>query len=130
MNDQAGNSGAYKVYLRLRRNVRLNIGRLGEQRLAAGDYVYVGSARRGLRQRVDRHLRLGKEKTGHRHWHIDYLLTHGASRVLRVETFVNESECRLSRQTAATSGVTVPIPGFGATDCRAGCEAHLYRLPA
>jgi Uri superfamily endonuclease len=26
-------------------------------------------------------------------------------------------------------GVTAPVPGFGSSDCRAGCKAHLYRLP-
>lgn len=122
------NSGAYRLCFRLLRPVAVEVGRLGLQRLPAGDYVYVGSARRGLRQRLARHERLLRDKQGRLHWHIDYLLVHPASRFLRAEAVAGGDECRLGRALARRPGVSVPVPGFGATDCRRGCAAHLYRL--
>lgn len=38
-----------------------------------------------------------------------------------------DEECVLSQALAQTPGVRVPIPGFGATDCRCGWPAHLSR---
>jgi len=54
--------------------------RPGQIPFPAGWYVYTGSARNGLAQRVGRHLRHNKRK----HWHIDYLLAVAD----RVEAFV------------------------------------------
>jgi Uri superfamily endonuclease len=96
--------------------VRLVIGRLGECDFPAGDYVYTGSAKRNLEARIARHLREGKKL----HWHIDYLL---ASRHAESIDVIHSSipECELHQ---AASG-RIPVPGFGATDCRAGCGSHL-----
>lgn len=119
--------GAYLLFLSVSRAVRIRPGRLGPQRLEAGRYVYVGSARRHLVQRVARHRQLATGKTGNRHWHIDALLLHGWSRWDGCELFVDDEECRLSHR-LATLGAETPLPGFGATDCRAGCRSHLYRV--
>ncbi len=37
-------------------------------------------------------------------------------------------ECRWSQAVAGLSGVSVPAPGFGASDCRCGCPAHLVAI--
>ncbi|GAB6043834.1 GIY-YIG nuclease family protein [Endothiovibrio diazotrophicus] len=121
------NGGAYRLVLRLDRAVRVTPGRLGERRLRRGSYLYLGSAKRGLEQRVARHRRLAEEKTGRLHWHIDYLLTHPDVRLIRIDRIVGGDECVLSREVAARAG-SEPVVGFGATDCRRGCPAHLYRV--
>lgn len=84
-----------------------------------GWYVYTGSAKRHLEARVRRHLR--REKT--RRWHIDWLLGRREARVVHVR-LSTLGECELN---AATGG-QILIPGFGASDCRAGCASHLRYL--
>lgn len=123
------NGGAYRLYIHMNRGAVVDIGALGRHRLAAGRYLYIGSAKRGLAQRVARHRRLANEKQGRCHWHIDRVLLHPQSRLTRVVRVIGGDECELARQTASRRGVAVPVPGFGATDCRSGCPAHLFRLP-
>ncbi|NIP72444.1 MAG: DUF123 domain-containing protein, partial [Gammaproteobacteria bacterium] len=71
------------------------------------------------RARLRRHLARGKTLR----WHIDYLLAAPAAQVVDVAVF-DEEECAVN---AATPG-RVPVPGFGAGDCRTGCGAHLKYL--
>jgi Uri superfamily endonuclease len=109
----------YQLHIELRRRARIEIGRLGRHVLAAGRYVYTGSACRGMEARIRRHL--SRDKTPH--WHIDYLLLHPAARVVAVRRF-RAPECQVNRR---GTGI-IPVPGFGATDCRAGCGSHLRYL--
>ncbi len=120
--------GAYFLCLRLKRPVKIHAGALGNISLPAGDYVYVGSARRGIAQRIARHRRLAETKKGKLHWHIDYLLLHPRIKLIAAKGRRGENECAVSKHIAAKSGVSAPVPGFGATDCRARCQAHLYLL--
>ena len=100
----------------------LAIGKLGIFSFRRGLYVYVGSARRNPRARIGRHLRT--EKT--MRWHFDYLRPH--LRIVGVDTFPgDEGECRLFRRLMEACGGTVPVRGFGSSDC--GCEAHLFYVP-
>jgi Uri superfamily endonuclease len=109
----------YQLLIEVARPLRVTIGCFGCFRFAAGRYIYTGSARRNFAARVARHLR--KEKT--LRWHIDYLLAAPGVRVVGVRRYVEE-ECAINR---ATPG-GVAIPGFGASDCRAGCGSHLKYL--
>ncbi len=120
-------SGAYRLVLRLDRTVVVTPGRLGERRLSRGSYLYLGSAKRALSKRVARHRRLAEEKTGRLHWHIDWLLTHPDVRLIRIDTVDGGDECALARG-IATLGGSEAVRGFGATDCRQRCPAHLYRV--
>jgi Uri superfamily endonuclease len=122
------NAGAYLLHFRLRRPALVTAGRLGRYRFEPGRYVYVGSARRHLAQRVARHRRLATTKEGARHWHIDGVLLHRYFVLERSEIFPDADECRLSAELGRLPGVTVPVPGFGATDCAAGCRSHFYRV--
>ncbi len=106
----------YQLLIDVPRPQRLTIGALGEFDFPAGCYVYTGSARRNFDARVARHLR--KEKI--LRWHIDYLLTAPGVTVLDVRR-ATEPECKLNQN----GGGEVLIPGFGASDCRAGCGSHL-----
>ena len=118
--------GAYLLHLELDSPIRLKVGALGRIQLTAGRYVYVGSAKRNLIARIERHKRLAKRKEGSIHWHIDYLLVRREATLVRVQTFPAEEECVLSQRMARRKGMIVPIPRFGASDCKASCEAHLY----
>lgn len=109
----------YQLAITLAAPARVAVGRLGVFEFPAGRYVYTGSARRNLEARIARHLR--KEKT--LRWHIDYLLAAPQAHVTGVERST-QPECALNQATAGR----VLIPGFGASDCRAGCGSHLKFL--
>ena len=116
--------GAYVLIVDLDRPLQLTLpGKTGAV-LEAGRYAYCGSAHGpgGIRARVLRHLRRDKRP----HWHIDYLTN--AGRNVGVQALPNGRECALLDRILAVDGVTVPVPGFGSTDCRR-CPAHLVRLP-
>jgi len=110
---------SYQLLIDVAQPLRCTIGRLGEFDFPAGRYVYTGSATRNPDARIARHLRSDKRL----HWHIDYLLAAPGVRVVAVERS-RRGECALNR---AVRGRIV-VGGFGASDCRAGCGAHLKRL--
>jgi len=125
-------AGTYCLHMYLPRSTPLSVGRLGEFVLPASDYVYVGSARGpgGLRARLGRHLRGG----GKPHWHVDYLravvqvggFCYAIIEVAGGNTKIGHStECLWSQVLAALPGANIPVPLFGASDCRRGCHAHL-----
>ncbi len=110
---------SYQLRIRVDQPLRLAIGRLGSFDFPAGDYVYTGSAKRNFEARIARHLR--KEKA--LRWHIDYLLA--ASGVDVTEVVRSDTDkCALNQTTAGR----VPVPGFGASDCKHGCGGHLKYL--
>jgi Uri superfamily endonuclease len=116
--------GTYALLLHLDAPTSIHAGRLGAMALAAGHYVYTGSARGpgGLRARVGRHLR--RDKTPH--WHID-ALTAVAPVVEVWYTLTTERlECAWASRLRALPGVTVSAQGFGASDC--ACDSHLLRV--
>ncbi len=119
--------GAYVLHLKLKAAVKLNIASRLKKELPSGFYLYVGSARSGIVTRVERHRKLARTKTGKIHWHIDYLLTHADCRLMRVEMLPEAEECQISKNISRRKDIMVPIPGFGSSDCRSGCRAHLYR---
>lgn len=109
----------YQLAIAVRRPVRVAVGRLGEFLFPAGRYVYTGSARRNFEARIARHLRADKTMR----WHIDWLLAARGVDVVGVNRSAR-GECALNRSV----GGTVPVPGFGASDCLAGCGSHLRYL--
>lgn len=125
--------GAYHLLIRLPRPLRLRVGRLGVFGFPAGWYVYTGSAMNGLRARVARHVRgtCPPKPPGRRRkrlrWHIDYLLRRARLVEVALRPSPRREECRLNARVAALPGATIPVPGFGSSDCR--CRAHLVRFP-
>ena len=116
-----GNSGNYLILLELPQTQEVPVGALGNLTLEAGWYVYTGSARKNLSQRISRHLRKIRKQ---RRWHLDYLTPHaGIIRALPILSYLN-LECALARSLAALGGRAVA--GFGSSDCR--CKSHLYRF--
>jgi Uri superfamily endonuclease len=98
------------------------VGTLGELLLRPGYYLYVGSAigSGGLAGRLRHHAAVASRP----HWHVDYLRA-----VARLEQtwFCCDRErrehlwaCALSQ----TRTASVPLSGFGASDC--ACQSHLF----
>jgi Uri superfamily endonuclease len=112
-------AGAYALLLELPVAARLPPS-LGPSLLPPGRYCYLGSARGpgGIRARCRRHL-AGSPK---RHWHVDWI----APRAARIHALPlpGAHECELVRRLLQGSGVAVPVPGFGSSDCRR-CPTHL-----
>jgi len=115
--------GAYLLVISLEVPRVLEVGALGRLSFPAGHYAYCGNAYGpgGLRARIARHLRLGARK----HWHVDHL--RAAGRVVAVRVVADLVECVLVERLRALPGTSVPVPGFGSSDCRR-CPAHLLRL--
>lgn len=120
-------SGSYVLVLEVKRTRVLTIGRLGQVRLPTGVYAYVGSAfgSGGLRARLGRHLR----GAGAKHWHIDAVRAVAEVRECFYTVSDTRLECIWSQSLAAIPGATIPVQGFGSSDCQSGCVAHLIALP-
>ncbi len=119
--------GVYTLVIELTATTTLSVGGLGVHRFPAGVYAYTGSAlgknAMNLRGRIQRHLAHGKRK----HWHIDYLLDADAARVttaIFLET-IDDVECVIAKAVARLESAEIPVKGFGSSDCRSGCKAHL-----
>jgi Uri superfamily endonuclease len=91
-------------------------------RLQSGFYLYVGSAfgTGGVRARVNHHLHASPRP----HWHIDYLKPHATLEEVWVCNERKRQEHMWARFFSSMPGVSVPMPGFGSSDC--DCEAHLF----
>ncbi len=124
------NGGAYLIHLCLADAIEIPVGRLGVVALPPGRYVYAGSARHGLETRIGRHHRQWSERRSVRRWHIDAVLAHPACRWRLAQRFPGGHECALAQAVARLPGASIPVPGFGASDCRYGCPAHFLRLSA
>jgi len=105
----------------------VSAGRLGTVCFPPGWYIYVGNAcgPGGVRARVARHLR--RDKTIF--WHIDRLLAETPVSAVWWQTGAGPLECVWAARLAALPGSMIPARGFGSSDCRSGCAAHLMRLP-
>ena len=109
----------YQLLIEVAEPVRVCVGRFGTFEFPAGRYVYTGSALRNFEARLNRHLSTVKRM----HWHIDYLLAASGVRVVEVLRH-GEAECLVNQRTEGL----IPVAGFGASDCRAGCGSHLKWL--
>lgn len=109
----------YQLHIHLKCSQSIVIGRLGHFRFEQGHYLYTGSATRHIQQRLLRHL------SGHKtlHWHIDYLLAAESAEIISI-SLMAKAECSVNQSVIAK----IPVRGFGASDCRAGCGAHLKFL--
>ncbi len=144
----AVDSGTYALWIALDRGASLVAGALGRVEVPRGVHLYVGSARRAMAARVARHLtrvhgppqtirarslqQLGAAAPAAKraHWHVDHLLQLRFARVYRVSLLHGVfCECELVLALRAEAGARVTVPGFGSSDCRRRCGAHLLLLP-
>ncbi|MFW6343729.1 MAG: DNA/RNA nuclease SfsA, partial [Sediminispirochaetaceae bacterium] len=112
------NRGIYMLVIRLDAPLEIPVPRIGSPVLKPGWYIYVGSAKANLQQRIARHLRKRKNL----HWHIDYLLR-GSTNVKAFPIRTAEDlECRFARDLLPLA--SSKVEGFGSSDC--GCNSHLF----
>ncbi len=114
--------GAYLIGLTLSVKRDISIGRLGRFVFYPGVYCYIGSAfgPGGLLARVGRHQRTNSSK----HWHFDYLKT--CTQIDHIWYTFNSIEHQWANLLIGDPNLTVPVPGFGASDC--SCRSHLFYL--
>ncbi len=116
--------GTYALVFQSDLNRSVQIGKRGALAIVPGVYVYVGSAfgPGGLRARVGRHLMKNKK----RRWHIDYL----RSEIEPVEVWFTyhpqKQEHRWASTLASMRTASIPLPGFGSSDCE--CKSHLFHF--
>jgi Uri superfamily endonuclease len=118
--------GTYGLVFKAQQNKRLVIGKLGTLNLQSGYYIYVGSAfgPGGLKARIGHH-----RKTFSRpHWHIDYLSQYLSPAEVWYTYDATHREDHWSQVLAGIRGVSIPLTGFGSSDCR--CFSHLYFFSA
>ena len=111
----------YTIYLRLDHDKSIEIGKLGEYFFQKGTYVYVGSAKRNIVKRIQRHKDIEKRL----HWHFDYLRPFGI--ITKIITYDERlGECALAEKIRKIEHGTLPFKGFGSSDCK--CYSHLIYL--
>jgi Uri superfamily endonuclease len=117
-------NGLYILLIRLSDTIQIEVGKLAECLFPAGFYIYIGSARRGLKARIARHWRKNEKKL---HWHIDYLLAHPLAQIKKVYTYPlsKGDECSLVQKLKKDKKSKVIVPGFGSSDCKKHCGSHL-----
>ena len=119
--------GVYTLIILLNSKIKFKMRKFGCLNLQRGYYAYTGSAMgngaASLRNRVARHFRKGKTK----HWHIDFFLANKNARIVAIVAADSDvkRECEINDCIKKIEGTTVPIRGFGASDCRHNCRSHL-----
>jgi Uri superfamily endonuclease len=73
---------------------------------------------------VQRHLEVKKRKF----WHIDYLSGVAETRAVFYQVTRMKLECVWSQSLFKAGIVSIPIPGFGSSDCSSRCPAHFVML--
>ncbi len=115
-------SGSYIMIMELKQAENIEVGSLGRLDFPPGFYLYIGTAKKNLTQRVNRHLRKRKKY----HWHIDYLRAKAGN---CTAVPIRSSEM-LEHDLARAVGVIADwqVPDFGASDCH--CATHLFAMQA
>ncbi|RMG57287.1 MAG: DNA/RNA nuclease SfsA [Deltaproteobacteria bacterium] len=113
--------GAYLLVISLDEEKSITVGSLGTVRFPPGFYVYVGSAKKNLSARLNRHKRRRKKFR----WHADYLLREGTIVGALPVRSPRDLECRIAADVRRIS--EGEIPNFGSSDC--SCPSHLFSFP-
>jgi Uri superfamily endonuclease len=111
----------YRLFLEMPEGQTITVGKLGTFLFEKGVYIYVGSARKNMIHRLERHLK--KEKPNR--WHIDYVRNY--SEVFHYETFQDKKECELVLETVRDFDGICPFKKLGSSDCH--CFSHLIYCP-
>ena len=118
--------GTYALVFKAERTKRIIIGKLGTLNLQPGCYIYVGSAfgPGGLKVRIGHH----RKKSNRHHWHVDYLSEYLPPVEVWYTHDAAHQEHRWSEVLKQYRGASVPLPGFGSSDCN--CISHLHYFSA
>ncbi len=118
----AVHKGTYALVIALEDEATITVGRLGSFAFPRGYYLYAGSARGGLAQRVGRHLRRQKRLR----WHIDYLLQRAEVVEVWYAPGDERRECAWAAAAREMPRARIIAPRFGSSDCR--CPSHLLHF--
>jgi Uri superfamily endonuclease len=111
----------YAVHLQLEKDQDITIGKLGTFHFQRGSYIYVGSAKRSILSRLNRHKKIEKVKR----WHIDYFRPY--CEITKIITYEeDDGECRLAEKLRKSMNGSLPIKGLGSSDCH--CFSHLIYI--
>ena len=112
---------AYILFIKIKKKLQSKIGTLGLNEFPEGYYVYIGSGKKNLMDRIKRHLRMKKKKF----WHIDYLLSNIDVAIIDIYiTYLKEDE--VVELMENQKGVIPFSEGFGSSDTEN--STHLFRL--
>jgi Uri superfamily endonuclease len=113
--------GIYILKIKLKNNIILKIGKLGNIKFNNGYYYYIGSAQNNLENRIKRHLRKNKKF----HWHIDNFLKDKNTKIIKIHynNKNKDNECKTAKILLKKG---IPIKRFGCSDCR--CISHLIKI--
>ena len=124
-------TGVCILFLHVSEETVLNVGGLGTQNFPKGYYTYTGSAlgkgSTNLKHRLARHQRKQKQLF----WHIDYFLANNnvtIEKTVAAET-TKKLECTTNCYLKTLADTTIPVNGFGASDCASNCKSHLLYFP-
>jgi Uri superfamily endonuclease len=108
----------YILWIALDKDIQTKIGSLGRINFKKGVYLYVGSAKKNFKPRIERHL-VKKKKI---FWHIDYLLSSNDAKIKQIWITNKIKECNIA-QFLYKKGYSF-INRFGSSDCN--CRSHLF----
>ncbi len=118
LKEEFQNSGSYLLLLQLNQETPLFIGINKNYHLPLGYYVYVGSAKKNLKQRISRYFRKNLKKR----WHVDYLLE--KARLIKGIPIVSREDLECAIAKALLNISDQCIKNFGSSDCL--CTGHLF----
>lgn len=118
LSEEVGNHGDYLLVLHLDNDKMIEIGSRGKILFPKGFYVYVGTAKKNLLQRINRHRRIHKRM----HWHIDYLRKE--AKFIGVIPIRSKAHLEHSLAQRLIDISAWQINDFGSTDCH--CPTHLF----
>ncbi|MHA1636485.1 MAG: GIY-YIG nuclease family protein [Candidatus Thorarchaeota archaeon] len=118
--------GIYALLIEIKQPLTVDIGTTKDVQFQKGECVYIGSAQgdgsTNLENRLKRHFSKKKKI----HWHIDYLLDSQVMFRDAVLAYTDEKmECQLVQSLISTHSFEWGPSGFGASDCKSKCTAHL-----
>lgn len=120
--------GTYLLRFDLQQTLHLHWPQVETLRLPPGPYAYIGSALGpgGLKARLRRHD--GRSSVRPARWHVDRITAQVPPSAVYFLVSGQRLECCWV-QALIAGGAGCPAPGFGSSDCRLGCPAHLLSLP-
>ena len=108
----------YILWIAVNKDIKICVGSLGKIHFKRGYYLYVGSAKRGIKARIKRHLSKNKKIF----WHIDYLFSSNKVKIKNIWISVEKQECRIAKG-LRQKGYDF-VDKFGSSDCQ--CKSHLF----
>jgi sugar fermentation stimulation protein A len=117
---ESHDSGSYIIVLRLEQDRRISVGSIGDLKFRKGFYLYVGSAKKDLTRRINRH----RSERKNLFWHIDYLREHAEFHAALPIRASADLECEIAASMSKIADWWVD--DFGSSDC--SCESHLFGM--